>query len=166
METAIHSTLIKQFVNNGFIKTNNLNDKITEKDLLQIYQEWSKTMINPQAFHKQLQENHQVSFTTKRYYICLRLDYDKLQTIDTEKEKQLILKQPCNFIDELREFIKQIAEGSGQECIKIFSSQLYIDFVKQTGHTHLTRTKFGLNVIKIEGVTRKIVSKGSFILIN
>ena len=65
MENKIHSVLVKQFVSEGFLKTNSLDDRITEKELLNIYQEWSKTLINKTTFHKLLEDNHQVSFTTK-----------------------------------------------------------------------------------------------------
>ena len=169
MEAVIHSTLIKEFINKGFVKTNSLDDKITEKDLLNIYQVWSKTMINPTTFHKLMQENNQISFTKKRYYVCLKLECDNLNTLDTEKEQHRILtnkKQTFNLIDELQQFIKQMAQESNEDYIKIFSPQLYQEFVKQTGNKHLSQTKFGLNVVKIEGVTRRIVAKGNLYLIN
>ena len=172
MENKIHSTLIKQFIEKCFIKTNSLNDKLTEKELIEIYQEWSKTIIDKTKFHKLLQDNKQVSFTTKRYYVCLKINYEALNNnthIEKEKEEIINTKSICNnkisSIDELNKFLLHLANESNEQ-ITISSSKLYNSFIDFTGAKNITLTRFGLDIKQLDFVKRNKSKKGTILIID
>lgn len=168
MENKIHSVLVKQFVSEGFLKTNSLDDRITEKELLNIYQEWSKTLINKTTFHKLLEDNHQVSFTTKKYYVCLKLDIEKLNAINTQETRQDIpnTTYKANCRDSLISFIKEISSESAEPTINKFSSELYKEFLTYSTNEPITQTKFGLEIVKIDGLTKRKIQRGVLITID
>lgn len=107
-EENLNDNSVKDFLNNFYITTNNINDKIKSREIYKKYIENNYKYIDEKKFSKEMLNNNMTKkkFSKGNYYIYLK-EKTKLTNSDILYNYKNILKNP-DIVDKINEIFDNL----------------------------------------------------------